>query len=371
VPISGNVSQISPPMRILLGGAAVFLALWFTVLRPKSSDTPVAATPVTTPAGNVNTGAPAESETGKLVQKAKTAAATAETAAKKAAGDTTATATPAAGTTPATTATTAQAPDAQVLPTVPAATLAKLPTDVAKALSAHKTLVLAVLSDDATHWRPMSDDDRYVRNTLSKVNRYDGKVLVKQVPLKTLMTYGPLVNALKVMQTPSVVVVDRMLKANVLTGYVDRISINQAIADARSAGYDQLITDPYLRQVNQVCANFDVVSERWSNPTIRGHKANVAAMKRDIADHVAYSSALARTHAPAKWRSLRKQMLSSSATDRSMLTKALKKARKSDSEVTTWNAGLVYTAAEVKAFNKLDDRLNTVGLTSCATNRRQ
>src|SRR4029079_4568867 len=69
VPIREIVSQISPPMRILLAGAVVFLAVWFTLLRPKSPEAPA---PATTPTGNVNTGQPAESGAGKIVEKAKT-----------------------------------------------------------------------------------------------------------------------------------------------------------------------------------------------------------------------------------------------------------------------------------------------------------
>ncbi len=79
----------------------------------------------------------------------------------------------------------------------------------------------------------MADDDRYVRNALKKTNRYDGEVFAKNISLSQLSTYGPLVNDLGVNQTPAVVVIDRNLKGTVLTGYVDRIAINQAIADAR------------------------------------------------------------------------------------------------------------------------------------------
>jgi hypothetical protein len=356
-------------MRILLGAAVVILALWFTVLRPKSGDSaPAAAAPAATVAGNVNTGAPAQSEPGKLVEKAKQAASTAATAAKQAAGETTATATATPGATataPATT--TAQAPGGQTLPTVPAATLAKLPEDVAAAITAHDVLVLAVLDTDAKPWRPMSDDDRYVRNVLSKVNRYDHTVLVKQVPLTDLTTFGPLLNDLSIAQTPSVVIVDRMLKATVLTGYVDRGSINQAIADARSASTDQLITDPYLRDLNEVCAKGQVSLSRWSKPTIRGTKARVASAKRLRADFHAFQAAVATLPAPAKWRSLKTQfkgVLKTSSKSYDQLVTSARKGALLDTVVMS-------TTDDTKAESKLDDRFNDAGLTSCATNRRQ
>src|SRR3954447_19789710 len=176
------------PVRILLIGAVVFLAAWFTVLRPKpqSFDTP----PLTT------TTQP-QTGLGKAVAKAKAVAGTA----------TTTKATPATKV-----ATKAAPPAATPAPATPAEALAKLPKDVAGALSHRKVLVLAVLSDEATDVRPLADDDRYVRNALAKVNRYHGAVFVKQVGINQLSTYGALVNELDVSQSPSVVVIDRDLK---------------------------------------------------------------------------------------------------------------------------------------------------------------
>src|SRR5262249_7990747 len=156
-------------------------------------------------------------------------------------------------------------PNAQADPVagVSADQLAKLPKDVAKAVTGHKVMVLAVLSDKGKRWSPMADDDRYMRNTLKQVNRYDGAVFVKQVTLAKIGSYGPILNDLKVSQTPSVVVVDTKLKANVIEGYLDRVSINQAIADARADSISPLITDSYLRTANKICANFNVSGDRY------------------------------------------------------------------------------------------------------------
>jgi hypothetical protein len=243
-------------MRILLAGAVVFLAVWFTLLRPKSAEVPATTTTTT---GNVNTGQPAESGAGKIVEKAKTAATEAEGAAKAAAGEST----DATKTTPGTATTTS--PDAKADPVagVSAEQLAKLPKDVAKAVTGHKVMVLAVLGDKGKRWRPMADDDRYVRNTLKSVNRYDGQVFVKQVPLAKIGSYGTILNDLDVNQTPSVVVVDTKLKANVIEGYLDKVSLNQAIADARADSISPLITDSYLRSANKVCENYNVSADRW------------------------------------------------------------------------------------------------------------
>ena len=48
------MSQISPPIRIVLIGAVVFLAAWFTILKPKPvTAEPVAAAPATTTAAQL------------------------------------------------------------------------------------------------------------------------------------------------------------------------------------------------------------------------------------------------------------------------------------------------------------------------------
>jgi hypothetical protein len=370
VPIWEIVSQISPPLRILIAGAVVFLALWFTVLRPKSGGdaTPTAAATPTPATGNVNTGTPAVSGVGKVVQNAKTTVAGAEQSAKAAAGEATATAPATTSTGTAAGSATTSAPDAEpATAAIPAKVLAELPKDVADALSARKVLVLAVLSDDATRWRPLADDDRYVRNTLKHVNRYDGSVLVKQVPLAQLSTYGPLVNDLHVNQTPSIVVVDRDLKADVLAGYVDRISINQAIADARDRSTSPRITDAFLRQANQVCANGNVSFDRWSLPTIPGRKAWLASGRRARADLRAYRHAVGKLVAPAKWRGLKRQWLAELAGEQRWFDKALGKAAHNDL------AGAVATALawDDSAARKLDHRFDAVGLTSCSQLRRQ
>src|SRR5690349_16662954 len=150
-------------MRILLAGAVVFLAVWFTLLRPKSEEVPATTVaPTSTPAGNVNSGQPAQSEAGKIVEKAKAAATQAEGAAKAAAGETQDT----TKTTPGTATTTSPDAKADPVAAVTPEQLSKLPKDVAAAVTGHKVMVLAVLADTGKHWRPMADDDRFVRNTL-------------------------------------------------------------------------------------------------------------------------------------------------------------------------------------------------------------
>ena len=63
------MSQISPPIRILLVLTVALLGVYMLFLRPK----PVEAPPPTPPAPNLETDAPAVSEPGKLAEKAQEA----------------------------------------------------------------------------------------------------------------------------------------------------------------------------------------------------------------------------------------------------------------------------------------------------------
>jgi hypothetical protein len=351
-------------MRILLAGAVVFLAVWFTLLRPKSEEVPATTVaPTSTPAGNVNSGQPAQSEAGKIVEKAKTAATQAEGAAKASAGETQ----DATKTTPGTATTTSPDAKADPVAAVTPEQLSKLPKDVANAVTGHKVMVLAVLADEGKHWRPMADDDRFVRNTLKHVNRYDGQVFVKQVPLAKIGSYAPIVNDLQVNQTPSVVVVDAKLKASVIPGYLDHVSINQAIADARADSISPLITDSYLRSANQVCASSRTILSRWSEPTVRGKKARVASIKRARADWAGYAAAVKRLDAPARWRGLDRAWVKYNAGQSRLFGKVIKAVRAEDVAALL---SLSSTADGTrKAERKLDARFNDAGLTSCAINR--
>lgn len=343
------MSQISLPVRIILIGAVVFLAAWFTVLRPK----PAEVEPLPTP--TMTTTTPATGP-GKAVDAAKTAAAEASTAAKKSAGETESTADPATG---AATTTTPPAPaEAPVALAIPAEALAKLPKDVAGALEARKVLVLAVFGDQATPWSPLADDDRFVRNALRKVNRYDGQVFIKQVPAGELSGYGSLVNALDVNQTPSVVVIDRDLKGEVLTGYIDRIAVNQAIADARRDSINPDISDPYLRQANQICGHFDTRMNRWSHPTVSGKKALTAAYARRLAIIRKYRRQIARTSAPAEYRSMKTLWLKVMTVSEDNAAALVKTGKAGTGKISKRDAA------------SLDRMFNEAGVTDCASDRR-
>jgi hypothetical protein len=345
------VSQISPPVRIVLAGAIIFLAAWFTVLRPKAATVEPPA-PVSTPA----------SAPGDAVAKAKGAAAATESASKAHNGEPQTKTESGSAAKPET----AQAQAATPALAIPADVLAKLPSDVSKSLKQHDTIVLGVIADGATRLRPLADDDRYVREALRKVNRYDGEVLVKTVPVGHLARFAPLVGDLQVNQTPSVVVIDGTLKARVLTGYADKIAINQAILDARRDSIHPYVTDPYVRKLNRVCAQYYTSIDRWSLPTVPGKKALNASLDRGIAIFDRYHAAVARIPAPAKWRGLKTQFVKVMASREAGIRKAFGAVKQQDLQG-AYDAVLAFDFAKVRS---LDRRFDAAGVTGCSIGRR-
>jgi hypothetical protein len=246
------MSQISPPIRILLVCAVAFLAAWMLFLRPSSdSGAPAAETPpATTPveAG----GDKADSLAGKAVEKANEATAAQDARAEElagGAGETAATpqaaaTAPATGTAPATaTVTKTGAPAKAALPSKEQ--LADVPADVRRAFVKRQIVVLGVVS-------PKGADDRSVRKSLGKVDKLHGRVFVKTVPVKRISRYGAITRGSDVSQTPSVVIVDFGFKATTLAGWVDTRTIDQSVIDAiRASG--ELYPDPYLRRLAKEC----------------------------------------------------------------------------------------------------------------------
>jgi hypothetical protein len=342
------VSQISPPVRIVLIGAVVFLAAWFTVLRPKSAAT---VTPAATPAATA-TAKPTDAF-GKAVAKAKGAAAQTSAAAQRDAGET-----PTQTQTQAQTGSAAKTAPAQPAIAIPAKVLATLPPDVASALRARKTLVLGVIADGATDIRPLADDDRYVREALGKVNRYHGQVFVKRVPVSSLVRYAPLVGGLQVAQTPSIVVIDGKLKGTLLAGYVDQGAIDQAIADARGT----VIADPYLAELSLTCTRYYTRVDRWSLPTEPGKAAREASNRDALGIVATYRGLVARTPAPAHWRSLKAQFVRYLAGRETRL----RAATRDGGQI----SAALFRSDTSPAAVALDRSFNRAGATGCAVDRQ-
>lgn len=176
-------------MRIALAAALVFAALWFVALRPK----------------------PIEDVDGPLPS---APAPTAQEAAKKSVADASAK----AGSTPKADAAQAAkpadaAPKAKKAQAKKAAAPKSGPQAVLADVKAGKTVVLLF-------WDPKvsSPDDRAVRRAVSDVDRHDGAVKVHVATLDDLKGYEPITKSAPVLQTPTVLVIDRKAQAHAITG---------------------------------------------------------------------------------------------------------------------------------------------------------
>ena len=94
-----------------------------------------------------------------------------------------------------------------------------------RALGDHKVVVLLF-------WSPRAAEDKSVRKSLTGIDRHGGKVLAHATHIKKIAAYGQITRAADVEQSPTIVVVDRDRKVETLVGYVDRVTIDQAVTDA-------------------------------------------------------------------------------------------------------------------------------------------
>jgi hypothetical protein len=304
------VSQISPPIRILLIGAVVFLAAWFTVLKPKDGAVAPVATapaPAATPA----------STAGDFKAKAQAGAAKAEADAAGAANATledgatgSAAATPSRAATAS--ATKGGAASAAVEP-LPAKAVAGLPRAVRSALADRKVIVLGVVDTTATGWDSASAEDLAVRDALRGANRYGGEVVVRTVPVSRVEAYDGMMQALGVSQSPTVVVIDRNRQAVTLPGWVDRAAVDQAIVDARRSSTTRLLQTAFQRETNRLCGRYALRLDRLG---VRGTGAQRAAWTRGLSRLAGeYTRAFARVSAPASRRALRARIVAGVRAD--------------------------------------------------------
>ncbi len=226
------MSQISPPIRILLVSAVAFMAAWMLFLRPKDdAGAPAPSTPAPTASSRpVDAGGDqASSFAGKAVEKANEATAAQDAQAEQLAGGAGETAAQPAATTPSTTATTAATtPEQGTQPRAVSKADAKvsgLPLRVLHALD-HKKVVALLF------WSPKAPEDRDVRKALNSIDRHHGKVLAEAAHIKRIARFQQITRGADVTQSPTVVIIDRNRKVETLVGYVDRLTIDQAVTDA-------------------------------------------------------------------------------------------------------------------------------------------
>jgi hypothetical protein len=316
------MSQISPPIRILLVAFIGLVAVYMLFLRPKPVEAgPAAAPTAATPVPAKDPGAATSSGSGAIVQSAVKKTTDAAAQAKVAAGEnpggladdgTVATGTTAAtGTTPAGTQTGATA-------AISTQTLASLPKDVRRAVRKHKVIALLFYNN-------RSSDDRAVRRALSKVDDYGNQVFVDAHWIKSVSKYQAITRGVEVEQSPTIVVADGNLKADTLVGYVDTETINQSVVDAIRASGGSVIKDPYFRKLDRVCASTEQQVKAIASPTspagIAAYLASAQALSAGMVTQVA------AIKPPAKHKGFHKHFKAYTADTTAILTAAAADAK--------------------------------------------
>jgi hypothetical protein len=292
------VSQISPPIRIVIALAVAFLVAWMTVLKPKSED--VSTQPITT--GNVATGKPAVSTPGKMAEKAKGVVTDANQKQAAAMGEATGSQ-PATATKPATGSATTTGKAAA---TPASGDLAGVPAPVAKAILRQQILVIGFFS-------AKSSDDRDVRAQMMKVDRWNGRVFVKAAPIEQISRWGRIARGVDVQQSPTIVVVGTDLKATPIVGYVDTRTIDQAVVDAMR-NTSGIFTSAYLRNVNHACARAS--QALFASPDPNTVSEAPALLKRDNAVRTRFVADLRGIRAPARFKGFKAGIVADAAAMR-------------------------------------------------------
>jgi hypothetical protein len=288
VPIREVVSQISPPIRILLVLTVAVLGVYMLFLRPKPEEIPPLEptdTSVSQPgkvrdtaedAVDAANGQLSQQESVDGVDKGETASGSAT---KKESGS--------------------SKPGAAAA--TPAEDLKGLPKDVQAAIRKDKVLVLLF-------WNEKSSDDRAVRKAVDGLDTREGRVYVKVAPLKRISKYGRITRGASVEQSPTVVIADRELRAETLVGYADRPTINQVVTDALRST-DGLFTDRYLQTVDKTCVQY---GNRWHSVPFYyagGSRKIDRRMERLDVVWAGFAADYKAIDAPKKWSAFHKATL--------------------------------------------------------------
>jgi hypothetical protein len=338
------VSQISPPIRILLVASIGLIAAWMLFLRPSAEEAPAPAKTATAPGVTGLSKAVDSAKDAAGAQEARDAkvqSATGEDAAASKSGSATA------------------GPGAKSGAEQSSTDLVGVPRPVAKALEAEKVVVLLFHN-------PKSADDVAVRKQLKRVDRWGGEVVVRSADVKSVSRYAKITRGADVQQSPTVVVVDRRRNATTLVGYNDAAAIDQAVVDAlRASG--GLIKDRYLRAVNDVCRTYG--ESVWTIPTSNGLGADANTMltryERGSARLLANFKAVP---APARHRAFKRASVADLAAIHSINQGLSKRIDSSTSPAAALSALAVYGPRAQKVGKSWNSRMDKHHVLSCGTN---
>ena len=228
------MNQVSRPLQVLLVAVLLFGAVYMLALRPKtdsSSSTPAKPAKQTTTSPAQGPGSSIPGGLGKAVTKARGAAAQSDAANQRVQQATGGGSTSAAAPAPA--AASAARPAARSARPAqhPAARPKATPASAAVSAAMAKGKVVVLL-----FWNQQASDDRSVRAELAHVSSHNGRVLIVAAPVRQVSLFSDSIRGVQVLQSPTIVVIDRRHRARTLVGYTDRTEIGQAV-DVALAGH--------------------------------------------------------------------------------------------------------------------------------------
>jgi hypothetical protein len=229
------MDQVSRPLQILLVAVLLFGAVYMLALRPKSDG---AASAPAKPAKQATTspaqgpGSSIPGGLGKAVTKARGAAGQSDAANQRLQQAT------GGGSTSTSPARPAPAPAKAASPATRSARPAKRPAATPKATSASTAVAAALAKGKVVvllFWNQQASDDRSVREELAHVSSHGGRALIVAAPVRQVSLFSNSIRGVQVLQSPTIIVIDRRHRARTLVGYTDRAEIGQAV-DVALAG---------------------------------------------------------------------------------------------------------------------------------------
>jgi hypothetical protein len=238
------VSSLALPYRIALVAMLAVGAVWFTFLRPKPPEAaPSPAAPGVTGLGNAVKGAqsatgasnaaaaqrpsaadavePAGSKTPATPAGSDAAAKPAKSAARGKAGSAAAANSPARG---------KVGSAAAAKPAAPAkSTDADASAPLLRHVQSGRVVVLLFSSRRGS-------DDAAVRSAVRELPRHRGRVVVKQAPLGSVGRYEAITRGVKILASPTVLVIGAGPTARTIPGFTTSAEIDQAVGDMLVAG---------------------------------------------------------------------------------------------------------------------------------------
>lgn len=205
------MDQVSRPLLIVLFATVALAAIWLVALKPKPlavKNTPLASTKAIPKAEQA--AAAADAANAKLRAQANAAdrAAAAPDAAK-------------AGVDP----TTQDRPATSSKPSPGAKAAGRRDATVLRDIRAKKVVVMLF-------WNANGADDIATRGVIRDLDRRNGRVAVHVIPIGRVGQYDSITRGVKVVQSPTTIVIDRKRRTRVITGLTEAQELRQAVGDA-------------------------------------------------------------------------------------------------------------------------------------------